>query len=237
MLSFRRAKLTRLGRKQLVLIHLFAALLAASPYIKNWAVYGNPFWPVRVPFAGNAFPYVVDSVAVGANAQRPAAMKGRQVVVFVNSLFEIGHPTEYKDRARWIIDQGGATTAFRMGGFWGNGVIYYLLATLVLFVLHDRRRGIVAGVSIVAVLGFVAVLPQSNELRYYLFLPLSWAAAIRMTFPSLQARRRVRPRLPGHGGDPLRLHGERGTASTARSRGAAGSAAPRTGSSPSTGPR
>jgi hypothetical protein len=37
-------------------------------------------------------------------------------------------------------------------------------------------------------LGFVALLPQSHELRYYQFLPLAWAAIIAMLFPYFRKR-------------------------------------------------
>jgi tetratricopeptide (TPR) repeat protein len=75
-----------------------------------------------------------------------------------------------------------------MGGFWAVGVVIYLASTIAMLVSFDRKRGAVASLFLLGMLGFVAVLPQSNELRYYMFLPLCWAAAIAMVFPAIRAK-------------------------------------------------
>lgn len=175
-----RATTTGLSRRQTATLLLLAAVLAALPYLQNLYLYQNPFWPLRVPVAPDLFPYVVDT---GNPDLPPPLQEYGHVSLFIHSLFEIDHPTSYDDRPRWIIDQGNAWIAFRSGGFWGAGVIFYLLAAAILLVAHDRKRGIVACISLLGLLSFVAVLPQSYELRYYLFIPLLWAAAIAMTFP------------------------------------------------------
>ena len=163
-----------------------AALLAALPYLKNFAVYRNPFWPLPMPIMTQSFPYSVDPHFM---AQRPPPLKDvSQPGLFIHSLFEIDHPTHYNDRPRWIIDQGNAWIAFRMGGFWNVGVAAYLLSTMIMLVVRDRRTGAVASVVTLGVLCFVAFLPQSHELRYYQFIPLSWAAAIGILFPSFRTK-------------------------------------------------
>jgi len=43
-------------------------------------------------------------------------------------------------------------------------------------------------VGVLLTLGLVAILPQSNELRYFMFLPLVWGAMIAMLYPALTAR-------------------------------------------------
>ena len=170
-------------RRRIPLIIAGAALLAALPYLKNFTIYGNPFWPVRSPVLGEWFPYSEDlrkNVAI----EKPLALQDRsQPVLFLHSLFEIDHPTRYPHRPRWTIDQGNAAIAFRMGGFWRVGVATYLLATLVLLVVGRGRSGIIASLAIVGTLGVVAVIPMSHTLRYYMFIPLCWAAAIGMLFP------------------------------------------------------
>jgi hypothetical protein len=161
-----------------------AALLAALPYLKNFAVYGNPFWPMPMPIMMQSFPYTEDPHPI---AQRPPPLKdASQPTLFIHSLFEIKHPTHYGDRPRWIIDQGNAWIAFRMGGFWNVGVVAYLLSTMIMLVVHDRRTGTITSIVTVGVLCFVAILPQSHELRFYQFIPLSWAAAIGILFPHLR---------------------------------------------------
>jgi hypothetical protein len=174
-------------RRQAAALLFAAAALAAIPYAKNLAMYGNPFWPLRVPVLAQVFPYQIDPTA-NIVLQRPPPLKDYdQFGLFMNSLFEINHPTHYDYRPRWIIDQGNAWLAFRMGGFWGTGVVVYLLATIAMLVVCARRSGIVASLALVGTLCVVGFLPQSNELRYYMFIPLTWAAAIGMLFPNFRA--------------------------------------------------
>ena len=138
---------------------------------------------------GALFPYLNDDATAGADTQRPAALKGApQIQVFVESLFETRNPTHYDNRPRWIIDQGNTDVAFRMGGFWGVGVVVYLLVSFGMLIALRRRAGIIASIAGIGLLGFVAVLPQSNELRYYMFIPLTWAATIGMLYPQLRDR-------------------------------------------------
>lgn len=191
-LLVRRPQTAGLRRRTLVLLCAGATLLAALPYIKNLVAYGNPFWPVRLPFVGDLFPYTKD-VFKDAPTQRPVPLRDlSQFRLFFHSLFEINHPTSYPHRPRWNIDQGNAWIAFRMGGFWGVAAGVYLATLLGLLVFCFRRRGAVAGAGILLLLAFVAILPESHELRYYMFIPLSGAAAIAMLFPRLE---RAAPRV------------------------------------------
>ena len=174
-------------RRQAAALLFAAAALAAIPYAKNLAMYGNPFWPLRVPVLAQVFPYQIDPTPDIA-LQRPPPLKDYdQFSLFMNSLFEINHPTHYDNRPRWIIDQGNAWIAYRMGGFWATGVIVYLVATIAMLIVCARRSGIVASLAFVGTLCVVGFLPQSNELRYYMFIPLTWAAAIGMLFPDFRA--------------------------------------------------
>jgi hypothetical protein len=172
------------SKRSLILV-FGATLLAAAPYIKNLALYGNPFWPVRMPVLTELFPYTV--IADNNLSQRPPLLQHySQFKLFIHSLFEIGHPVRYNYRPRWIIDQGNAWIAFRSGGFWVVGTTFYLFTTIGMLVAYDRKSGLSASLFILAVLCFVAFLPQSHELRYYLFIPLCWAAIIGMLFPILK---------------------------------------------------
>ncbi len=185
--ALRRARQLALSGLQVGLVLLAAATAAALPYLGNLVMYGNPFWPVRMPVLGGSFPYGEDAMASAVAGQRPPPLRDYSFFsLFFHSLFEINHPTHYADRARWIIDQGNAWIAFRMGGFWNIGVAIYLAAMVAMLVAVRRRAGVVASLVAVAILCFVAVLPQSHELRYYLFIPLCWAAAIGMVFPDFR---------------------------------------------------
>src|SRR5207249_5148998 len=69
----------------------------------------------------------------------------------------------------------------------GEALRIYLVATLAMLVVCARRSGIVASLAFVGTLCLFGFLPQSNELRYYMFIPVTWAAAIGMLFPQFRA--------------------------------------------------
>ena len=183
----------RFTRRQAVAVLLVFAVLASAPYVKNLAFYGNPFWPLRVPLAGSLFPYTADPAALhdGQPIDRPPDLKNApQLQVFVESLFETRNPLRYPDRPRWILDQfqWSPRNAHRMGGFWGLGTAIFLVLSAAMLIAYRPRAGIIATVSGLAFLCFVGVLPQSNELRYFMFIPLTWAATVGMLFKPIQAR-------------------------------------------------
>ena len=179
----------RLRRRPALLALLGLGLLAAAPYLKNAVAYGNPFWPVKLPLVGDAFPYLFDPITTGVAGQRPPHLAALpQFQLFWHSLFEIDHPTHYPDRPRWIIDQGNARLAFRMGGFWSIAAAFHLAALVGSLIITCGRRGLYAALGVLGLLAGVACLPQSNELRYYLFIPLSGAVAIAMLMPRLAQR-------------------------------------------------
>jgi hypothetical protein len=163
-------------------------MVAALPYVKNIVVYQNPFWPVRVPIFASLFSYRIDVAEEGRSQRPPPLRELGQPRLFWHSLFEIGHPTRYPDRPRWVIDQGGAWISYRMGGFWRIAAIVYLAGVLALLIVLQRRRGAITAAAGLAMLGFVALLPQSHELRYYLFIPLCGAAVVAMHSPALRQR-------------------------------------------------
>jgi hypothetical protein len=193
LLALRAGPQSRLDRRQAVLLVIAAVALAAIPYAKNLILFGNPLWPVRVPIVGGLLPYASDAEAGGIALNRPPYLRDApQWAVFVRSLFEVNVPTHYGFRPRWTIDQyaGSPATisAMRMGGFWNVGVVVFLGAMLAGLAVVGGRRGLVAiGATVLALL-LTAFLPQSNELRYFLFIPLVWAATLGMLFPRIADR-------------------------------------------------
>ncbi len=170
----------------------FGALvvIGLGNYIKNFLVFGNPFWPVEFPVLGNVFPATWRYSDVGVGDQRPPSLAhANQVVVFFRSLFEIGVPTHYPDRARWIIDQGHTAAGYRMGGFWNVNVVVYLVLFVGLLVVVHGRRGRVVALTGLALLVIVSAQPNSNDMRYLQFLPLTWAGVVGIVYPSLKRHR------------------------------------------------
>lgn len=129
------------------------------------------------------FPSKLDTRSVGAEQSPPPLRGASQPERFFRSLFEIDHPTSYPDRERWIIDQGNAWIAFRSGGLWGVSVVTTTFAAVLLGFLSRPRHGIVVAAAIALFWGLLAITPQSHELRYYLFLPLTNAALVAIFLP------------------------------------------------------
>ena len=181
---FIHARPPRAMRRRILMLVALAAIIAAAPYVKNFVIFQNPFWPERIPLVGDLIPHLRDDIALTVATQRPPALAAAsQPEVFVRSLFEWDLPTRYEWRPRWNIDQGNAVEGYRMGGFWNVGLVVYLGLGSLLLLLLDRRRGaVIIGASIV-VLAIVSIIPQSNQLRYFLFIPLVWAAVLGMVVP------------------------------------------------------
>jgi hypothetical protein len=193
-LAIRTRVALRLGPPRVALLFALAITVAAAPYVRNLVLYDNPLWPVRVPIAGDLFPYISDSETQGIQLNRPPALRDApQWLVTVRSFLEVDVPTRYSwPRQRWVIDQydgpPGTGEGMRMGGFWNVGVVVYLTAMLGALLAVGGRPGRIAALGTILTLGLVAILPQSNELRYFMFIPLVWAAVIAMLLPRLEAR-------------------------------------------------
>ena len=174
-------------RRQTLLLLLAVLFLISAPYIKNFVEYKNPFWPIHVPVMTKMFP--ASERSDSPSNIRPAALNDLSpFMLFTHSILEINHPDHYDKRPRWIIDQGNADIAFRMGGFWNVGVVIYLSISVSMLLVYWRKAGIIPAICLVGILSFVAILPQSHELRYYLFIPLCWAAAIGMMFDRVKKK-------------------------------------------------
>jgi hypothetical protein len=177
-----------LTRRQVTLLILVGSVIALIPYLKNIVIYGNPFWPVRLPVIGNNIPYA-ERIDVAILNERPSALRDRsQFSLFFRSLFEINHPVRYPHRPRWIIDQGNASIAFRSGGFWVVGSVVYLTCLLMMLVAKLGKRALGGVLLVLGLILLIAKLPQSHELRYYLCLPLFWAASIGVLYGDLKGR-------------------------------------------------
>jgi MFS family permease len=172
--------------RRLFLRVTIALCVALLPYLKNIALYHNPTWPGGIPALKSYIPALSDTGDMH-DTQTPPPLRGMsQSGVFFHSLFEIDHPTSYPDRERWIIDQGNAWIAYRSGGFWAVAVVTAAAAAVLLGFLSKKRNGIVVVAVIATLWGMISVLPQSHELRYFLFLPLTLAACIGMLIPTVR---------------------------------------------------
>jgi len=159
------------SRRQLAILALAGPLVMATP-LKNLARHGNPVWPVELQVIGHTFP----SVEAAYEFAPVHLRRSPRPVRFVRSVLEIDNAPIASHR-RWSLDQWAPPDdpACRMGGFFGA----YVVAQLGLLAVAVRRRtrealaaaGVFAGATVVA-----AFVPQSHELRYYLFWMLSLVA-------------------------------------------------------------
>jgi hypothetical protein len=177
-----------IGKHEIAIMCLAIPLVFATP-IKNLTRHGNPVWPVELRLAGHAF-----RSTEAAYEFSPIHLRGApRPVRFARSVLEIDNRPI---AGRWSLDQWAPPRdpACRMGGFFGA----YAVAQLVLLGLAVRRRtreafaaaAVFAGATVVA-----AFVPQSHELRYYMFWMLSlvalnlvlWRKHIAMTAVALVA--------------------------------------------------
>ena len=152
-------------RTRLLVIALAMPLVFATP-IKNVIRHGNPVWPVEIHLLGKSLPH-----SEGAYSSSPVWLEGMpRPVRFGASVLELGL-RPIASHARWSIDQWTPPSepGYRMGGFFGAYVVVNL-AALVLAALRLRTREARVAVAFAGGATVVAsLLPQSHELRYYLF--------------------------------------------------------------------
>ena len=152
-------------RARLLVIAVALPLVFATP-LKNTVRHGNPVWPVEIHLLGTSLPHLEGAYASSpdwlADVPRPARWSA--------SVLELGL-RPIASHARWSLDQWTPPRepGYRMGGFF-SGYVLVNVAALVLAAFVRRSREttvalwVAGGATVVA-----SVMPQSHELRYYLF--------------------------------------------------------------------
>jgi hypothetical protein len=142
-----------------------SALIFATP-IKNVALYGNPFYPIRIEVAG---------IVLNHKLNPETYNEGDRPQKWLRSILEINTPN-------WSVDQwnqGNEQYLDRAGGFFGAYVVFNLLLLVGLTIreqLHNRklaenksRNASTSLITILLVSLIPANFPQSHELRYFMF--------------------------------------------------------------------
>lgn len=141
-----------------------SALIFATP-IKNVALYGNPFYPIKIEVAG---------IVLNHQLTPQTYDEGNRPQKWLQSILEINTP-------QWSADQwNGDDNRYldRAGGFFGAYVVFNLLLLVGLTIreqLQKRRQvnqsndATTALVIILLVSLIPANFPQSHELRYFMF--------------------------------------------------------------------
>ena len=151
-------KLSRWLLKAIPIGFLASLLIFATP-LKNIAIHGNPFYPVRIEIAGqvlnHALPMYEDAPGYLANA--PKAQRWLYSILDINSAY-------------WNHDQYSANPdRNRMGGFFGIYVIFQVLLLITLIISHPHRDTYTAGIVMLVISAIAANFPQSHELRYFMY--------------------------------------------------------------------
>jgi hypothetical protein len=165
-------KYTASGQRRLWLtvpLAAIASLLIFATPIKNVALYGNPFYPIKIQVAG---------IVLNHKLTPETYSQGNRPQKWLQSILEINTP-------KWSTDQwngGDEKYMDRGGGFFGAYVVFNLLLLLGLTIReqllnrkstdnkdHISRRATTALATILLVSLIPANFPQSHELRYFMF--------------------------------------------------------------------
>lgn len=142
-----------------------SCLIFATP-IKNVALYGNPFYPIKIEVAGIVLNHKLtpDTYSEGSRPRK-----------WLQSILEIKTP-------EWTPDQwngGDEELLDRGGGFFGAYVIFnfFLLVSLTVMEqvnnkklsVHKSHNATTALITVILMSLVPANFPQSHELRYFMF--------------------------------------------------------------------
>jgi hypothetical protein len=146
---------------------LLLILISASA-LKDLVLFGNPFYPVRLSILGIHLPgtegYPFSNTIPDYLRQVPNPVRWLLSVVEFQSY-------DYRPTP-WILGQGGVEQSMRSFGM-GGYFVANVLVTMVLFVFGVKRlpaalkNRIYVAMTLLTVV--VAFLPDSHELRYYMF--------------------------------------------------------------------
>ena len=181
-------KHTTSGKRRLWLtvpLSIIASVLIFATPVKNVALYGNPFYPIRIEVAGIVLNHKLTPETYG---------EGNRPQKWLRSILEINTPN-------WSVDQwngGNGKYLDRAGGFFGAYVVFNFLLLLGLTIReqwlnrtspkHKSRNATTALVIMLLVSLIPANFPQSHELRYFMFWMITLVSFNLCIISSLQDR-------------------------------------------------
>ncbi len=140
-------------------VALLASLIIFATPMKNIAIHGNPFYPVRIEIAGQVLNHTLPmySDAPGYLADAPTAQRWLYSILEINSAY-------------WNHDQYSKNPdRNRMGGFFGAYVVFQILLLIYLIAKNRDRHTKLAGIVVIVMSLIAANFPQSHELRYFMY--------------------------------------------------------------------
>ncbi|MEL6440458.1 MAG: hypothetical protein AAFQ80_14520 [Cyanobacteria bacterium J06621_8] len=168
-LCFKQSAVTKKRLVRILPLALLASLLIFATPVKNIALHGNPFYPIKIEVAG---------VVLNHESVPEAYQEGNRARKWLSSVLEINTPPW------WSTDQWNAGMEEFMdrgGGFFGLYVIFNILL-LVSFCFSEQLRSGQSPTPKEARNALITVFlmslvpanfPQSHELRYFMFWMIS----------------------------------------------------------------
>lgn len=145
-------------------LFLILSLVFATP-LKNVIVYGNPVYPMKMSIAGMTLNYkhTVEEVAPPYLKDAPRMQRWLHSILEVET-YPFTHPLH------WSVDQYFPPHfGNRLGGYFAAYVIFNLILFGYLLYRLRTSEAKIMGLSFLALTVLTANMPQSLELRYYLY--------------------------------------------------------------------
>lgn len=177
-------------RRAAIALAVIGLMLGSYTPARNYLRFGNPTFPISNPIFKSraAFSSVDLGQTEALQRQMPEYLWGApQWQRFGESVFEMNRLQSDSGTFRWSIDQAGGEQEWkspnhRMGGwFWITVFLFILVCTRGLL---RKVLPLSTGLMLLTCVVTAALCPQSHELRYWLFLPLSAAGLSAWTLQS-----------------------------------------------------
>ncbi len=170
-------------------LYLFClfALVGAWP-MRNLSLYRNPTYPVEFPFLSAIFSNYKQKATSTENI--PFYLREKKIPLrFVHSVFELNR-FYTNEEYLWTHDQAALLVPnsphHRMGGWFVLTV--GLLVSIALLSFYWRFLPIWVGLIFLGSVMLISILPQSHDLRYWLFVPLSLAIFFGRSLPKFSKK-------------------------------------------------
>lgn len=159
----------KVSLKVVTLSTIVLLLIGLSWPLRNIYLYNNPFYPLKSPVLSSVFSNQKMDTSPNI-AQTPKTLfEYPNTIKFLLSSLELTR-LDLSQKMNWSIDQyakgGTSNINHRMGG-WN-----ILIGLLWIFIIFQYRKNIVNSWPFITMILIVSILPQSHELRYWLFIPL-----------------------------------------------------------------
>ena len=170
-----------------------SVLIFATP-IKNVALYGNPFYPIKIEVAG---------IVLNHQLTPDTYSEGNRPQKWLRSILEINTPEWSPDQ--WNEDNPKYLD--RAGGFFGAYVVFNLLLLVGLTIREqlqnrafpqDKSRDAITALATILLVSLIpANFPQSHELRYFMFWMITLVSLNLCLVSSQQDNQWLQPKYLG----------------------------------------